>query len=315
MQSVHCKDPMDANFRRLKYVRYADDFLIGVIGTKEETCEIKKMIGNFLAKELKLEMSEEKTLITHTSEKARFLGYDITICRDQKTKNGKRSMSNRVLLYVPQEKWLKKLLSYKALHIKKDASGNEEWRPTHRRYLVDNDDLEILKKYNSEITGMYNYYRLANNVASLQSFKYVMEYSMYRTFCLKYQTSIGKLKRKYCIKGKFAVRYRTKTEDKVLFLYKDGFKRQQIPDIRSIVDNYPNNIAVTMCRTSMIDRVKAEKCEWCGTENVAIEMHHVRKLKDLQGRKSWEKIMIARNRKTMALCVECHKKLHAGLLD
>lgn len=315
MQSVHCKDPMDEKFRRLKYVRYADDFLIGIIGTKNEAEQVKRDVGEYIANKLKLEMSEEKTLITHTSEKARFLGYDICVCRDQKTKNGARTMSNRVLLYTPQEKWLKKLLSYKALHIKTDINGKEVWRPTHRRYLVDNDDLEILKKYNSEITGIYNYYRLANNVSTLQSFKYVMEYSMYRTFCLKYQTSIGKLKRKYCIGGKFAVRYKTKTEDKVLFLYNNGFRRQELPDIRSSIDNLPDNIAVTMARTSMIDRVKADKCEWCGAENTEIEMHHVRKLKDLKGKKSWEKIMIARNRKTMALCIECHKKLHAGVLD
>jgi hypothetical protein len=180
---------------------------------------------------------------------------------------------------------------------------------------VNNDDLEILKKYNSEITGIYNYYRIANNVSALQSFKYVMEYSMYRTLCLKYRCSIGKLKRKYCINGKFAIRYKTKTENKVLFLYNNGFKRQALPDIRSDVDNLPNNIAVTMARTSMIDRVKANRCEWCGAENVEIEMHHVRKLKDLKGKKSWEKIMVARNRKTLALCIECHKKLHAGLLD
>lgn len=315
MQSVHCKDPMDDSFRRLKYVRYADDFLIGIIGTKNEAEQVKQDVGKYIANKLKLEMSEEKTLITHTSEKARFLGYDICVCRDQKTKHGKRSMSNRVLLYMPQEKWLKKLLSYKALHIKKDVNGKEIWRPTHRRYLVDNDDLEILKKYNSEITGIYNYYRIANNVSALQSFKYVMEYSMYRTLCLKYQCSIGKLKRKYCINGKFAVRYKTKTESKVLFLYNNGFKRQELPDIRSDVDNLPNSITVTMARTSMIDRVRANKCEWCGAENIEIEMHHVRKLKDLKGKKSWEKIMISRNRKTMALCTECHKKLHAGLLD
>lgn len=76
---------------------------------------------------------------------------------------------------MPQEKWFKKLLLYKALRIKTDDNGKEMWRPTHRRYLVDNDDLEILKKYNSEITGIYNYYRIANNVSTLQSFKYVMD--------------------------------------------------------------------------------------------------------------------------------------------
>lgn len=315
MQSVHCRDPFDPTFRRLKYVRYADDFLVGIIGSKEDAVQVKRDIGNYLRGTLKLEMSEEKTLITHTATKARFLGYDICVCRDQQAHNGRRSMSNRVLLYMPQEKWLKKLLAYKALRIKTDRDHKEIWRPTHRRYLVDNDDLEILKKYNSEILGIYNYYRLAHNVSNLQSFKYVMEYSMYRTFCLKYQCSIGKLKRKYCIDGKFAVKYQTTAGEKTLFLYNGGFRRQEMPDTSPSIDNNPDNISVTMARTSMMDRIKAHKCEWCGGEGVSIHMHHVRKLKDLKGKRAWEKVMVARKRKTMALCVSCHKKLHAGLLD
>ncbi|UQZ85352.1 Group II intron-encoded protein LtrA [Paenibacillus konkukensis] len=315
MQSVHCRDPFDPTFRRLKYVRYADDFLVGIIGSKEDAVQVKRDIGNYLRETLKLEMSEEKTLITHTATKARFLGYDICVCRDQQTHYGRRSMSNRVLLYMPQEKWLKKLLAYKALRIKTDRDQKKIWRPKHRRYLVDNDDLEILKKYNSEILGMYNYYRLAHNVSNLQSFKYVMEYSMYRTFCLKYQCSIGKLKRKYCIDGKFAVRYQTTSGEKTLFLYNGGFRRQEMPDTRPSIDNNPDNISVTMARTSMMDRIKACKCEWCGKGGVSIHMHHVRKLKDLKGKRAWEKVMVARKRKTMALCVSCHKKLHAGLLD
>ncbi|MBB6691709.1 group II intron reverse transcriptase/maturase [Cohnella xylanilytica] len=315
MQSVHCRDPFDPTFRRLKYVRYADDFLVGIIGSKEDAVQVKRDIGNYLRETLKLEMSEEKTLITHTATKARFLGYDICVCRDQQTHYGRRSMSNRVLLYMPQEKWLKKLLAYKALRIKTDRDQKKIWRPKHRRYLVENDDLEILKKYNSEILGMYNYYRLAHNVSNLQSFKYVMEYSMYRTFCLKYQCSIGKLKRKYCIDGKFAVRYQTTSGEKTLFLYNGGFRRQEMPDTRPSIDNNPDNISVTMARTSMMDRIKACKCEWCGKGGVSIHMHHVRKLKDLKGKRAWEKVMVARKRKTMALCVSCHKKLHAGLLD
>lgn len=104
MQSVHCRDPFDPTFRRLKYVRYADDFLVGIIGSKEDAVQVKRDIGNYLRETLKLEMSEEKTLITHTATKARFLGYDICVCRDQQTHYGRRSMSNRVLLYMPQEK-------------------------------------------------------------------------------------------------------------------------------------------------------------------------------------------------------------------
>ena len=80
------------------------------LGTKNDAMKVKQDIGEYISSSLKLEMSEEKTLITHTSEKARFLGYDIMVCRDQKTKHGRRTMSCRVLLYMPQEKWFKKII-------------------------------------------------------------------------------------------------------------------------------------------------------------------------------------------------------------
>ena len=77
-------EPMDEQYRRLLYCRYADDFLIGVIGSKSDAREIKEKIRKFLAEELKLELSEEKTLITHSKEKARFLGFDITTSKRSK---------------------------------------------------------------------------------------------------------------------------------------------------------------------------------------------------------------------------------------
>ena len=67
--------------------------------------------------------------------------------------------------------------------------------------------------------------------------------------------------------------------------------------------------------TSLIDRLKGHICEWCGGETEDIEIHHVRKLKDLSGKAEWERHMIARKRKTLALCHDCHVKLHNGKLD
>ena len=64
-----------------------------------------------------------------------------------------------------------------------------------------------------------------------------------------------------------------------------------------------------------MDRLAARQCELCGKTDVDIEMHHVRKLKDLKGKHEWERFMIARKRKTLALCVDCHRKLHNGKLN
>lgn len=321
LRSMPYSDQMDENYKRIFYVRYADDFLIGVIGSKADAEQIKKDVGSFIHENLHLEMSEEKTLITHGHNFAKFLGYEITISKDgfnKKTKTGftRRINSGKVLLYVPHDKWLKRLLTYDALKIKYDKQhdNKEVWEPVRRSCLLHLDDLEILNQYNAEIRGLYNYYRLANNVSVLNNFYYVMRYSMLKTFAGKYRTRISRIIRKYR-KGKdFAVEYLQKNGKvgQTLF-YNKGFCRdtkvgRENPDIVArAVENYGSN--------SLIKRLRANKCEWCGAENVPLEMHHIRKLKDLKGRKQWEIAMIGRKRKTMALCVNCHDKLHAGKLD
>jgi Reverse transcriptase (RNA-dependent DNA polymerase) len=79
LQTIPSRDEFDPNYRRLGYVRYADDFLLGFDGPKEEAEEIKARLGRYLSEQLKLELSPEKTLITHAkTEKARFLGYEIS---------------------------------------------------------------------------------------------------------------------------------------------------------------------------------------------------------------------------------------------
>lgn len=83
--------------RRINYIRYADDFLVGIVGSKEDCVEFKAKIQKFLADRLKLELSDEKTLITHSAEYARFLGYDIRIHRSNQVKNGGNGCSRRTL--------------------------------------------------------------------------------------------------------------------------------------------------------------------------------------------------------------------------
>ena len=201
MMSVDSADPMDESYRRVVYIRYADDFLIGVIGSKQDAETIKTEVGIFLKNNLKLELSAEKTLITNAKQKARFLSFDIYSNRSKdikRDKNGRtrRVFNERIMLYVPKEKWMNKLLSYGALKIHYDArNGNREvWEPVHRTYLLHNDDLEILQEYNAEIRGLYNYYKIADNASVLGNFGYIMEYSMYKTFAAKYKIHVGVIK-------------------------------------------------------------------------------------------------------------------------
>lgn len=310
--------PVDESYKRMQYVRYADDFLIGVIGSKKDCEMIKKDAAEFLFQKLGLELSQEKTLITHGQKKARFLGYSIYVRKSNLPKRDKlgrmvRNYGGRIVLEVETPTIRDKLLSLKAMEIT-CADGKEIWKSKARYSMKDSDDLEILKTYNSEIRGFYNYYSLANNSSIINSFKYIMEYSMYKTYATKYRTTKRNMIEKYRVNKDFGVRYKTKDgREKICLFYNEGFKRKDInhsADIDKVTDK-----RIYLGRTSLIQRLEAGKCELCGTGNVPIEIHHVRKIKDLEGKKFWEKFMIARRRKTLALCHKCHADLHSGRLD
>ena len=310
--------PMDDSYKRLQYVRYADDFLIGVIGSRKDCEMIKKEIAEFLSAKLGLELSQEKTLITHGQKKAHFLGYSIYVRKSNLPKKDKlgrmvRNYGGRVVLEVDSSTIRDKLLSLKAMEITY-VDGKEIWKPKARYSMKDSDDLEILRTYNSEIRGFYNYYSIANNSSIINSFKYIMEYSMYKTYATKYRTTKRRIIAKYRIGKDFGVKYKTKDgKEKICLFYNEGFKRKD-KIIRTDVDSIKDK-RIYLGRTSLIQRLEANTCELCGAENVPIEIHHVRKLKDLKGKKFWEKFMIARNRKTLALCHQCHVDLHHGRLD
>ena len=141
-------DPMDDSVKRMRYIRYADDFLIGVIGSKEDSRRIKEDMKKFLHDCLKLELSEEKTLITNAGKAAKFLGYDIFIRKSNKTRRNKlgnpvRSLSNKVVLYITTETMRKKLLERNAMKIT-IRNGKEFWKPIARRSMLNCDDLEII---------------------------------------------------------------------------------------------------------------------------------------------------------------------------
>ena len=300
-------------YKCIHYCRYADVFLISVIGSKEDARQIKEDVKIFLAEKLKLTMSEEKTKITHTTDFARFLGYDICISRSNSVKRNehgvmKREFSGRVMMYVPKEKWMGKLLEYHTLKIEKDENGKEKWKTIHRGKLINHPDIEIITKFNAEIRGLYNYYRLANNVSVLNKFAYIMEYSMYKTYACKYRSTVSKIIDRFSRDGVFAVPYETKGGTKYCEFYHGGFKRVRqtliepdtLPEYSRRYDRPGSNAA----------RIKRGVCELCGEKTDDIRMHHVRKLKDLTGNNVWEEKMRKTRRKTLAVCRRCHEMIH-----
>ena len=274
-------DEMDGSYRRLKYIRYADDFILGVIGSKEDALRIKEDIKSFLSESLALELSEEKTLITHTGKSAKFLGYEITVTRNNHQRRDvqgrlRRTYGKRVRLNVSMATLRDKLLEYGAMEIKL-RNGKEIWKPKCRSGLIFNDDLEILDRYNRETVGFCNYYLIANNCVVLHNFRYIMEYSMYKTFAGKYRSTVRKINKKYRRNKLFTVKYEQKGVIKSRTFYKTSFKRRTTA-FNGSCDIEPYSIA-DVSRTNLTDRLKAEKCELCGATGKLI-MHHVRNLKD-----------------------------------
>lgn len=311
-QLPHC-EVFDEGYKSLQYIRYADDFIIGMIGNKADAEALKADLAIFLKEKLGLTLSAEKTKITHTSECARFLGYDIKVSRSQETKkleNGTKSRvySAVVKLYTPFDKTMAKLLEVGAIRIKKDTNGKERWKAIHRKKLINRSDIEILSKYNSEVRGLANYYSLACNPIRMAHFSSLMKYSMLKTFAAKYRTKTSKIKARYLKKGIFTVPYMTKAGPKECVYYNEGFERRKEPlfgqvDMQATYKKYAKP-------SSLICKLRAKTCELCGTTCDDIEIHQVKRLKDLTGNAEWEQVMRSRHRKTLAVCPNCHEMIH-----
>ncbi len=305
-------DEMDEGYKRLQYNRYADDFLIAVTGSKEEAQDMKEKVRVFLKDSLNLTMSEEKTHITHSSEKVRYLGYDIRVSRSQDTKRvAKKGLQRvwygKVQLYMPKEKWIAKLHEYSAFKIKKDGNGKAIWKPLHRGYLMPLDEVAIISRYNSEIRGLYNYYRLAINVSNQGKFHSIMRGSCLKTLAAKYNSSVMKMYKKYrSEKGDVGVNYKTKGGMKRCEFYHEGFKRNKnvAPEFVDVMPQYRGRIK----QNSLAGRLKSGKCEACGASPVKVYMHHVKRLKDLNADNEFDALMMKKRRKSLALYPKCYEE-------
>lgn len=311
MQKLPSQDPNDPNYTRLKYVRYADDFLLGVTGPKVLAEEIKLQIGDHLSSNLKLKMSQEKTLITNaTQETAKFLGYEVHCLHcDTKQTGGKRSINGLIGLRVPNNITEKKKTKY--MH---------NGKPVHLNYHLESSDFSIITEYQMELRGLVQYYVLAYNVCSLSHLKHIMQESLVKTLACKYRITRKKVYAKYSgtvvsEDGQALKCIRVDVEregKKPLVATFGGFSIKRKPTAR-IVDQTPKPINT---RTEILQRLLADTCEICGSsENV--EVHHIRKMSDLKKQGSdpktgWKALMAKRRRKTLVVCKTCHSAIHSG---
>jgi len=297
--------------KQVKYVRYADDFLIGVNGSKEDCDWVKNKLAEFIRDSLKMELSDEKTLITHSNSYARFLGYDVRVRRDGKIKRGsatqctKRTLNNTTELIIPFNDKIHKFLFSKNIVEQK----NKQLWPVHRKYLLHLTDLEIVSTYNAELRGICNYYHMASNFCSLNYFAYLMGYSCLKTLAAKHKCSVAQVKKMFKDgKGGWGIPYETKQGKKRLYLAKYA----DCKNVKNPSDSIERASAIYGKSTTTFEsRLKARECELCGTtEAEHYDIHHVNKVKNLKGKEPWERIMIAKRRKTLVVCEKCHVTIH-----
>lgn len=305
-----CKSQTD---KTIKYIRYADDFLIGVNGSREDCVEIKRKLTEFIGGTLQMELSAEKTLITHSSERARFLGYDISVRRDNRTlKPGgpthtpRRALSNMTELTIPFVDKIQAFLFSKGV-VEQKVDGT--LFPVHRKPLVNNTNLEIVSAYNAELRGICNYYNMACSYHKLSYFAYLMEYSCLKTLAAKHKCHISQVIAMFKDgKGGWGIPYETRSGSKRRYFA----KYQDCKNVENVSDTIPHASMWYGYETNALEsRLKAKMCELCGsTDGGSYEIHHVNKVKNLKGKEPWERAMIAKRRKTLVVCRDCHLTIH-----
>ncbi len=304
--SLPSQDPDDPDYRRLRYVRYADDHLLGFSGPKAEAQEIKQRLAVFLRDDLKLELSPSKTLITHArTVAARFLGYEITIQSDnrQLTK-GRRAVNGQTQLRVP-------------LEVIKAKCGPflTRGRPARQNPMIRESDYTIVASFGARYRGIVQYYLLASDVHRLHRLRWVMETSMLHTLAAKHRSSVSKMARKFKAK--------TDTPHGLRTCFEARFDREDRPPLVARFAGIPlkrQKMAVLTDREptrsypdkELIRRLLVNRCELCQSPD-GVQVHHVRKLADLTMTgppPEWMQFMANKHRKSLVVCDACHEKIH-----
>ncbi len=310
MRTLPSIDPKDPGYRRLRYIRYADDHILGYIGPKAEAEQIKAELAAFLRETPGLELSQDKTLISHArTQPARFPGYHIIVQHcDTRITYGRRSANGRIALRVPPDVIKASIAPFR-------RRGN----PRHRPGLQNPDDYDIARTYAAEYRGIVNYYLLAQDVWRLSTLCWHAQTSMLKTLAAKHKSSVAKMAARYKAKvitghgprtGFEARRHRQGKKDLVarfggIPLKQD--RRAVIHDPAPARNGYP--------RKELIHRLRKRACEPC-EHGTTVAVHQVAALSQPgrpgPGQPAWAALMTQMRRKTLIVCAPCHEYIHAS---
>lgn len=314
MRTLPSTDPVDPGYRRLRYCRYADDHILGFTGPKAEAEQIKATITRFLRETLGLELNQAKTLITRArSQRARFLGYDITVQHtDTRRFAGRRMANGNVALRVPPDVIRAQCARYR-----------QHGRPSRRPELQNLDDYDIVRIYGAEYRGAANYYLLAQDAWRLGTLQWNAQTSMLKTLAAKHRSTVARM----------AARHRAKvaTPGGLRTCYEARKKREGRQDLvarfggiplrqdrRAVIADPAPVQAPARLRyrhRELITRLRRRECELCEA-STTVEAHQVASLKELgrpgPGQPAWAALMTRKRRKTLIVCRTCHQWIHAN---
>jgi hypothetical protein len=311
-RKVPSVDPMDPNFKRLRYCRYADDFLIGIIGSKREAREMMAAVERFLTETLKLTVALEKSGVQAASKGVTFLGYRISAYTStgagrKSSRTGpagrtwrvvRRPTSGNVSLRVPR----KEITAFCRRHGYGDlAKGNGRAR---EQFLVTSDVATVLA-FNSEFRGFANYYSFADDAKrALGLLELVVFRSLIKTLARRHRVSTAKIMRSLWRGSDYEVSSVVRGKLRSIKLWRLKHLTRTFWT-SPIIDEVTRGAWWVKRPNDLIDRLNARECESCGDRTGPFEMHHLRRVRDLQSgsRTIWKRSGM--RRKTIVLCPAC----------
>lgn len=310
----------DPDYIRIKYLRYADDWVVGICGSQALAEEIKQEIKNFLGETLGLMLSEEKTHITNArTEEAFFLGTTLKIghgreakVKLQTTRLGytfkRRTTGWQTVMNAPMPRLVKRLSDR--------GFCSTEGEPIPKTAWSHLDADQIVQLYSSVNRGIQNYYRFADNWKQLPRIQYILEFSLAKTLALKYKISVPKAFKRFGKGFTIVIKGKEGKEDRKVSFYlnRDWTKKRDAFQSGKLAD-----IDLVRTWTKMRTRSKlGMPCCICGEAVEQIVMHHVRHVRKLSHKREatgFNRILRAINRKQIPVCNVCHGKIHRGEYD
>jgi hypothetical protein len=312
---IRCTIDKDPNFKRMVFVRYADDFLIGVISSHKDCIELRDKIYTYLKESLNLELNKDKIIITHAeTEKALFLGTYIRI-----TPYSKRKM----VKYHSNGKFIKRLntslpqflapINILLERFKSKGFLKSNGNPTRVGKLIHYENHRIVNYFKTIWTGLNNYYAFVDNYSKFVSFiQYSLLYSCALTLAAKLKL---KTKKKVFNKfGKFLTIKDAQGKTLASFPTVVSYSKRKVK-FNNVVNYNPLNWFDKISNTSYRSQDSFNKpCQICG-KTKKIQMHHVRALNKAIPKTFISSIMSKMNRKQIPVCRTCHWKIHNGKYD